>query len=116
MQALFSSAEGGMIAVLALAAAFAAFIALFATAKKPLLRALALLPQPLLLVLLIRAAASIFELPRDAAALAVIAAAATAIYATEVTLFFAALRSKGGGVELENAFIPPRKEGGGCAR
>jgi hypothetical protein len=72
--------------IAALAIAFAASVAANAAARKPLLRALALLPQPPLLVLLIRAAASIFELPRDATALAVIAAAATAVYATEVTL------------------------------
>jgi len=82
-----------MIAAL-LALAFAASVALFAAAKKPLPRALALLPQPLLLVLLIRAAGGLLELPRDAPALAVIAAAATATYATEVTLFFATLRAR----------------------
>jgi hypothetical protein len=78
-----------VIAALLALALFAASIALFAAVKKPLLRALALIPQPLLLVLLIRAAANLFELPRDATALAVIAAAATVAYATEVTLFFA---------------------------
>ena len=83
-----------MIAALALAAAFAASVAAFAAARKPLLRALFLIPQPLLLVLLIRAAGGLLELPRDAPALAVVAAAATAVYATEVTLFFATLRAR----------------------
>jgi len=78
-----------MIAALVLALAFAASVALFAATKKPLLRALALAPQPILLVFMVYAMAGLFELPRDAPALAVIAAAATAAYATEVTVFFA---------------------------
>jgi hypothetical protein len=83
-----------MIAALVLALAFAASVALFAAAKKPLLRALALLPQPILLVFMVYAAAGSLALPRDAPALAVIAAAATAVYATEGTAFFAVLRDR----------------------
>jgi hypothetical protein len=78
-----------MIAALVLAFAFAASVALFATAKSVRARALALLPQPILLVFMVYAAAGSLALPRDATALAVIAAAATAVYATEVTLLFA---------------------------
>jgi hypothetical protein len=78
-----------VIAALVLALAFAASVAGFAAAKSTRARALFLLPQPALLVLLIRAAVSLFELPRDAPALAVVAAAATAACATGVTLLFA---------------------------